>query len=78
MPHVIVKLYTGKSAKQKARLAEAVTHAVTATLEYDDKSVSVGIEDVDPKDWASNVYMPDIIGKPDTIYKKPGYSMPGS
>lgn len=28
MPHVIVKLYAGRSARQKTRLAEAVTKAV--------------------------------------------------
>jgi 4-oxalocrotonate tautomerase len=35
--------------------------------------ISVGIEDVAPKDWTERVYKPDILGKPDTIYKKPGY-----
>jgi len=36
-------------------------------------AISVGIEDVEPKDWAEKVYKPDIISKPATIYKKPGY-----
>jgi 4-oxalocrotonate tautomerase len=35
--------------------------------------VSVGIEDVQPRDWTEQVYKPDILAKPDTIYKKPGY-----
>ena len=73
MPHVVVKLYSGKSKQQKAALAEAVTKAVTDTLGYGQESVSVGIEDVDPKNWTAKVYRPDIIDKPDTIYKKPGY-----
>ena len=72
MPHVIVKLYSGKSPAQKQALAEAMTEAVTGALGYGEDSVSVGIEDVDPKDWTEKVYKPDII-KPDTIYKKPGY-----
>lgn len=50
MPHVIVKLYSGKSKQQKAALAEAVTKAVVESLDYGRDSVSVGIEDVDPKD----------------------------
>jgi 4-oxalocrotonate tautomerase len=74
MPHVIVKLYSGKSDQQKAALAEAVTKAVTSSLNYGEGSVSVGIEDVEAKDWADNVYRPDILGKPETIYKKPGYN----
>ena len=73
MPHVIVKLYSGKSEQQKARLAEAVTKAVMSTLNYGEESVSVGIEDIKPADWVEKVYEPDILGKPQTIYKKPGY-----
>jgi 4-oxalocrotonate tautomerase len=73
MPHVIIKLYSGKSHLQKQALARAVTEAVTGTLSYGEESVSVGIEDVEPKDWTEKVYKPDIIAKPDTIYKKPGY-----
>ena len=73
MPHVIVKLYSGKSEQQKQRLAQEVTKVVMATLDYGDQSVSVGIQDVEPRDWTEMVYKPDILGKPDTIYKKPGY-----
>jgi 4-oxalocrotonate tautomerase len=71
---VIVKLYSGKSQQQKKRLAEAVTKAVTSTLNYGDESVSVAIEDVAPERWAEDVYRPDILGNPDRIYKKPGYN----
>jgi 4-oxalocrotonate tautomerase len=73
MPHVIVKLYSGRSEQQKALLADAVTRAVMDTLKLGEESVSVAIEDVKPKDWAERVFRPDILGKPETIYKKPGY-----
>lgn len=73
MPHVIVKMYAGRSKQQKTRLAEAITDAVTRTLGYGAESVSVAIEDVAPADWTANVYKPDILGKPATIYKQPGY-----
>lgn len=36
-------------------------------------TVSVGIEEVEPQGWTEKVYKPDILGKPKTIYKKPGY-----
>ena len=74
MPHIIVKLYSGRSDKQKAKLAEEITKAVTSTLNSGAEAVSVGIEDVDPKDWTEKVYKLDILGKPATIYKKPGYN----
>jgi 4-oxalocrotonate tautomerase len=74
MPHIIVKLYSGRSDKQKTMLAEEITKAVTSTLNSGAEAVSVWIEDVDPKDWTEKVYKPDILGKPATIYKKPGYN----
>jgi 4-oxalocrotonate tautomerase len=74
MPHVIVKLDSGKSERQKQALAQAVTEAVMSALHYGRESVSVGIEDVEPKDWTEQVYKPNIMDKPDTIYKKPGYT----
>jgi 4-oxalocrotonate tautomerase len=74
MPHVIVKMYSGRSEQLKARLAEAVTKAVTSTLNLDEDSVSVALEDVQPKDWTEQVFKPDIVGRPAMIYKKPGYN----
>ena len=74
IPHVIVKLWTGKSEQQKKKLAEEVTKVVASTLNYGEESVSVGIEEIEPKDWTEKVYKPDILGKPQTIYTKPGYA----
>ena len=73
MPHVIVKLWPGKSEQQKETLAQNITQAVMTTLSYGEESVSVGIEEVDAKDWMEKVYNPEIRAKPKTIYKKPGY-----
>ncbi|PWJ79740.1 4-oxalocrotonate tautomerase [Pseudaminobacter salicylatoxidans] len=73
MPHIIVKLYPGRSEEQKARIAEEVTKAMMAAANCAEKSVSVSIEDVAPEDWAEKVYKPDIVGKANLIYKKPGY-----
>ena len=75
MPHVIVKLWPGKSEQQKRRLAEAITRDVVALLNYGDESVSVAMEEVEAADWADEVYRPDIVEKADTLYKKPGYTM---
>ncbi len=74
MPHVIVKLYAGRSAQDKARLAEEMTKAIKEVLKNEDKSISVAIEDVAKEDWAEKVYKPDILGKPEMLYKKPGYN----
>ncbi|HUC50234.1 MAG TPA: hypothetical protein VMA30_12675 [Xanthobacteraceae bacterium] len=43
------------------------------TLKHGEDAVSVGIEDIRPDDWVEKVFKPDILGKPKTIFKKPGY-----
>jgi 4-oxalocrotonate tautomerase len=73
MPHVIVKLWPGKSEQQKTRLAEAITKDVMEILHYGDESVSVALEEVKSRDWLEKVYKPDILNKWDNVYKKPGY-----
>jgi len=75
MPHVIVKLYSGRSEQQKARLAEGLTKTVMRSLGSGEESVSVAIEDIEPRDWAEKVYKPDILGRSETIYKQPGYTI---
>ena len=75
MPHVIVKLWPGKSEQQKVRLAEKIVEDVTTVLNYGEESVSVAFEEVDSQDWAEKVYQPDIVRHPDRLYKKPGYTM---
>ena len=73
MPHVIVKLWPGKSEQQKTRLAAAITKDVMEILDYGDESVSVGFEEVKSQDWLEKVYKPDIKNKWSKLYKKPGY-----
>lgn len=75
MPHIIVKLWPGKSEKQKQTLADAITRSVMSTLHYGEEAVSVAFEEVAAKDWASQVYQADIAGKQEKLYKKPGYTM---
>ena len=75
MPHVIVKLWPGKSEQQKRRLAEAITKDIATVLHYGDESVSVALEEVAAAEWGEKVYRPDIVEKAATLYKKPGYEM---
>jgi 4-oxalocrotonate tautomerase len=75
MPHVIVKLASGRSEQQKEQIAAEVTKAIMATAKVGEDAVSVSIEDYPETEWAEKVYRPDIIGKPATLYKKPGYTI---
>lgn len=75
MPHIIVKLWPGKTEQQKARLADAITKDVMDILGYGDESVSVAMEEIRPQDWAEKVYKADIQDKRNKLYKEPGYSL---
>ena len=75
MPHVLVKLWPGKSEKQKQQLADQITQSVMQVLHYGDESVSVAFEEISAKHWKKKVYDPDILAHPETLYKKPGYTM---
>lgn len=75
MPHVIVKLATGKSEAQKQQLADAITREVIAVLDYSEEAVSVTLQEIAPDDWAEQVYRTDIQHPTGKLYKKPGYSL---
>jgi 4-oxalocrotonate tautomerase len=74
-PHIIVKLYPGRSEAQKKRLAEAIVRDVVSIIQCGEDSVSVSIEEISPAEWTEKVYKPDILNKEDKLYKKPGYRM---
>lgn len=74
MPHIIVKLYPGRTEQQKQQLADAITKDVISIANCEEKSVSVAFEEVDPADWAEKVYRPEILDKQEKLYKKPGYN----
>jgi 4-oxalocrotonate tautomerase len=73
MPHVIVKLVAGRTDEQKARIAADITKAIMTGAGTTEDAVSVAFQDVSEADWVETVYKPDIIGKWETVYKKPGY-----
>ena len=73
MPHVTVRMNAGRSEAVKAQLAEAITQAVMTVVGSQVEAVSVGIEDVQPSEWMTQVYGPEIEGKQEQLYKRPGY-----
>jgi 4-oxalocrotonate tautomerase len=76
MPHVIVKLWPGKTEDQEQRLTETITRAVMDILEYGEDAVSVAFEEVAPADWTPQVYEPDIAANWANLTKRPGYGTP--
>ena len=74
MPHVIVKLYPGRSEEQKLKLTDEIVKAVVTIAKCEEKSVSVAFEEIEKEDWAKKVYKTDILDKKDSLYKEPGYN----
>jgi len=73
LPHIIIKLASGRSEEQKLRIAAEVTKVIMLNAGCDENAVSIGIEDIELQNWTEQVFKPDILSKASTIYKKPGY-----
>ncbi len=74
MPHIIVKLYPGRSEEQKRELAEAIARSVVRIAGCRERSVSVAFQEVAPEEWAEKVYRPDILEGRASLYREPGYN----
>ena len=73
MPHIIVKLWPGRSDEQKLELTSKIVQAVIETVNVEESSVSVSFEEIPSEKWGKEVYKPFIIDKEETLYKRPGY-----
>lgn len=73
MPHVIVKMYKGRSDQQKKTLADKIAEDIIAVTECKEATVSIAFEEFEPEDWAEKVYRPDILESEGELIKKPGY-----
>ncbi|MFJ5160629.1 tautomerase family protein [Pantoea sp. NPDC088449] len=72
MPHIIVKI-VGQSEENKKIIAAALTDTLSKTLGISEDFISLSIEDISKESWVKDVYNPEIIEKPNNLYKKPGY-----
>lgn len=74
MPHVIIKMYPGRSEEQKSKLTEAVTRSVVDIAGTSEEHVSIDIQEINPEDWAETVYRNEILPRLGELAKKPGYN----
>lgn len=75
MPHVIVKLWPGRTIEQKTDLSNKIIEALKTSLDATDSSISIAIEEVPEEKWKESVYDTEITGKEELLYKKPGYTL---
>lgn len=74
MPHIIVKLFPGRTEEQKKILTERISASIMEIMNVEETSISVAFEEIPRENWKDKVYLPEIIGKEATLYKKPGYT----
>ncbi|MEN6370120.1 MAG: tautomerase family protein [Thermotogota bacterium] len=71
MPHVIVKMFPGRSEDKKKQLAAAIARDVASIAGCSEAVVSVAIEEIAQERWDEEVYGPDILGRKKSLYKEP-------
>jgi 4-oxalocrotonate tautomerase len=74
MPHIIIKLFPGRTEEQKETLTRRIVDIIEETAGVDENAVSVSFEEVAPEDWDELVVKPDIAERKDQVTKFPGYA----
>ena len=57
MPVVNIALYAGRTAEQKAALAQAVTRAISETAGVPDSATTIIFQDIEKSDWSNGGVM---------------------
>ena len=60
MPHIVIKLQSGRNDEIKANLAKKIADVVVEELKVDIDDVSVAFEEVNKSDWGEQVYKKEI------------------
>lgn len=74
MPHIVIKMYPGRSGEIKENLARKVAETVKEELQIDASAISVSVEEIPKEDWKEQVYDGEIKNNAN-VYVKPGYEM---
>lgn len=73
MPHIIVKMYPGRTREDKQLLADSLALLLHDTLGYQPENVSVSVVEVEPSRWMRDVYDTDIANGDGTMVRLPSY-----
>lgn len=73
MPHISVKMFSGRTDAEKQDLADRLTRAVMDALGHGEDAVSVAIEEVEQSQWMDKIYTPEIEEAEARLWKRPGY-----
>lgn len=57
MPHIIVKMYKGRTQEQKKAMTDAISDALINTISCSEDHISVAIEEYDKEKWGEEVFI---------------------
>lgn len=72
MPHIVVKMYPGRTEEMKSSMVRALVEAASDALNAPQDWFTIGVEEVSPENWEEQVAKPEIMGKADTLYFRNG------
>jgi 4-oxalocrotonate tautomerase len=72
MPHISIKMLSGRTEDQKKRVSAALAETLKKELNVPEKYISVSIEDYTAGEW-QNVFKEEIADKKDKVYIQPKY-----
>ena len=74
MPHIIVKLWPGKTSKEKSKLVEKFKNSMNEVMGIPKNVITLAFDEVPPGDWYDKVHKPLIEGnKTGDVYIPEGY-----
>lgn len=62
MPHIIIKLWPGKTGEQKEELVKKFKSAMNETLIVPEKAITVAFDEINPENWYEDIHIPLIEG----------------
>ncbi|HOJ49773.1 MAG TPA: tautomerase family protein [Spirochaetota bacterium] len=71
MPHIVIKMYPGRTEEKKRELAEKIINTAIEVLNVDRSAFSLSIEEIPQEKWIE-VFKNEIINS--KLYIKPGYN----
>jgi len=73
MPHVVIKMYKGRTQQQKQQMSDAVSKALLQSINCTDDHISIAVEEYEKSEWGEKVFYPEIEKNRETLLKKPNY-----
>lgn len=74
MPHIVIRCFKADIPSATVdRMREALTSVIQEQLGCTESAVSIDLQQIEPSEWAKEVYHPFIEPRLETLVKRPGY-----